>query len=146
MHVKNADASARMTRRDLIKTMGAAGGAVAMGVASTAIAEEAAESVAADASTVSGTFTGVGAGRGGAIVVRVTLDAGKITDIEVVSENETPNVGTRPIEQFPALIIENQSLEIEPISAATLSSVPSWLPCPTLSRRPALTRPRMPVR
>lgn len=123
MHVKNADASARMTRRGLIKTMGAAGGAVAMGVASTAIAEEAAGSAATDASAVSGTFTGVGAGRGGAIVVRVTLDAGKITDIEVVSENETPNVGTRPVEQFPALIIENQSLEIEPISAATLSSV-----------------------
>lgn len=70
----------------------------------------------------SATFTGIGEGRGGAIVVRVTVKDGLITNIETISENETPNVGTVPIEEFPSLIIKNQSLDIEAVAGATLSS------------------------
>lgn len=43
-----------------------------------------------------GDYYGVGQGRGGAIVVKVTVGQSSIDAIEVVSQNETYNTGSVP--------------------------------------------------
>ncbi len=71
---------------------------------------------------VPGEYYGVGSGRNGAIVVKVTLGENSIDAIEVVSESETHNTGSVPVELYPGLIVENQSLNVDFVSGATISS------------------------
>ena len=71
---------------------------------------------------VPGEYYGVGSGRNGAIVVKVTLGENSIDGIEVVSESETHNTGSVPVELYPGLIVENQSLNVDLVSGATISS------------------------
>ena len=49
-----------------------------------------AQAAKADASSVDGTYTGTGTGRNGDITLSVTIADGKITQIENVSNKETP--------------------------------------------------------
>lgn len=69
-----------------------------------------------------GVYYGVGEGRNGAIVLKVTLGANKIEAVEVVSEDETKNTGSVPVELYPELIVANQSLDLDLVSGATISS------------------------
>ncbi|HHY28346.1 MAG TPA: FAD-binding protein [Desulfitobacterium dehalogenans] len=71
---------------------------------------------------VPGDYFGVGNGRNGPIVVKVTLGENSIDAIKVVSERETYNTGSVPIKQYPDLIVENQTLELDIVSGATVSS------------------------
>jgi uncharacterized protein with FMN-binding domain len=50
------------------------------------------------------------------------VEAGEITEIEVLAQNETPGLGDDAIEEIAAKIIEEQSLEVDSISGATNSS------------------------
>ncbi len=70
-----------------------------------------------------GTYTGIGDGRNGPIVVQVDFSDDAIEDIRVYSHNETYNVGDIPIELYPELIVKNQSLAVDIVSGATISSV-----------------------
>jgi len=69
-----------------------------------------------------GTYYGVGEGRNGAIVLKVTLGADKIEAVEVVSEDETYNTGSVPVELYPELIVTNQTVNLDLVSGATISS------------------------
>lgn len=71
---------------------------------------------------VPGEYYGVGNGRNGAIVVKVTVGENSIDAIEVVSENETYNTGSVPCDLYPELIVANQSLNVDLVSGATISS------------------------
>ncbi|EHL03936.1 flavocytochrome c [Desulfitobacterium hafniense DP7] len=71
---------------------------------------------------VPGDYLGVGNGRNGSIVVKVTLGADSIDAIKVVSEKETYNTGSVPIKQYPDLIVQNQTLDLDVVSGATISS------------------------
>lgn len=71
---------------------------------------------------VPGEYYGVGDGRNGPIVVKVKVGTNTIDAVEVVSEKETYNTGSIPLEQYPDLIVENQTLELDVISGATISS------------------------
>ncbi len=96
-----------------------AAGIMALSVipANMAVAES--ESEAATAGTV---CEGTAEGRNGEIKVSVTLDENAaITDITTTAE-ETPGVGDVAIEQLTAQIIENQSIALDAVSGATLSS------------------------
>lgn len=73
--------------------------------------------------SASGAYTGVGYGRHGAIVVKVDLDDKTIKSIDVIHAGETPNVGSMVIEQYPSLMVENQSVNVDVISSATISSM-----------------------
>ncbi len=55
------------------------------------------------------------------LTVRVTFDADSIVDIEIDNE-ETEGIGSVAVEELPAEIIAKQSLAIDGISGATLSS------------------------
>ena len=76
----------------------------------------------AKAGIVPGDYYGVGDGRNGAIVVKVTMGADSIDAIEVISESETYNTGSAPIELYPELIVKNQSLEVDAVAGATITS------------------------
>ncbi|CDX02925.1 Fumarate reductase-like flavoprotein [Desulfitobacterium hafniense] len=71
---------------------------------------------------VPGDYLGVGNGRNGSIVVKVTLGADSIDAVKVVSEKETYNTGSVPIKQYPDLIVQNQTLDLDVVSGATISS------------------------
>ena len=69
-----------------------------------------------------GDYYGVGQGRGGAIVVKVTVGQSSIDAIEVVSQNETYNTGSVPLAAYPELIVANQTLNVDMMSGATITS------------------------
>ncbi|SHN75146.1 FMN-binding protein [Desulfitobacterium chlororespirans] len=54
--------------------------------------------------------------------VSVTVQGGKIAEVAVVENQETPGVGSMAIEALPAKIVEAQSTEVEAVSGASLSS------------------------
>ncbi len=67
-------------------------------------------------------FTGEGNGRGGTLTVEMTVDDGVITDLSVVSHSETAGICEPAIEQVTAAIVENQTLAVDIVSGATLTS------------------------
>ena len=69
-----------------------------------------------------GVYTGVGVGKDGDISVCVTFEGGKIASVEVVEHNETPGVCEPAIERIPAAIVENQSVAVDVVTGATLTS------------------------
>lgn len=65
-------------------------------------------------------------GMKGEMVVDVTFDEKSITDVKVASHNETYGIGygmdTTPIETIPGKIVETQSLDVDTVTGATLTS------------------------
>ncbi len=94
--------------------------AVALALCSTlgssCLAEQAAPAYTA------GTYTGTGSGRGGELTVEVTFSEDRIEDIKVLSHNETGMLSNAAFERIPADIVEQQSLNIDTVSGATLTS------------------------
>ena len=68
------------------------------------------------------TATGAGRGMGGDVVVEVVAGAATIYSITVVEHNETPGIGTPAIDELPAAIVEAQSLLVDGVAGATLTS------------------------
>ncbi len=60
---------------------------------------------------------------GGPIWVKVTTAGDAIASVEVLYNNETPNVGSKAIEQMPGRIVEAQSIEVDNVTGATSTSV-----------------------
>lgn len=82
------------------------------------------------------TYHGTAMGYNDLINVDVTLDDGKILDVEVVSHSETPGIGGElkdidgklisnggeaPITLIPRLMVENQSINIDTVTGATVT-------------------------
>ncbi len=59
---------------------------------------------------------------GGDLHVKVTLDNGKITKVEVLDNKETPGIGTKAIEAIPDAIVKANSVEVDNVSTATITS------------------------
>lgn len=78
--------------------------------------------LSAGADFADGTFTGTGAGLMGDIAVSVTVEGGKIAQIDVLSHSETAGVSDPAFESVPAAIIEAQSLEVDVAAGATYTS------------------------
>lgn len=74
------------------------------------------------AALINGSFEGTAAGMQGPVTVNITVEDSKITDIEFLQNSETPHVVKVAVERIPAQIIENQSLAIETVTGATLTS------------------------
>lgn len=69
-----------------------------------------------------GTYQGTGEGKGGDIVVEVTVDGGKIQEVEVVEHDETEGFCEEPIDKVPKQIIANNEPKADIVSGATLTS------------------------
>ena len=74
------------------------------------------------ASYTAGTYTGKAVGMKGEIVLDVTFDETSITEIKVVSHQETPGISDAAFETVPASIIKHQSLGVDTVAGATVSS------------------------
>ena len=68
------------------------------------------------------TLTGSADGRNGPIEVEVTATADKIYSITVLKHVETDGIGSIAVQQLPGQIYETQSLMVDSISGATVSS------------------------
>ncbi|MEC4294330.1 FAD-dependent oxidoreductase [Adlercreutzia shanghongiae] len=60
---------------------------------------------------------------GNELAVKVTVDGGKITAIDIVQQQETAGIGSKALEALPALMIEAQSAEVDAVAGATITSV-----------------------
>ncbi len=78
----------------------------------------AALSFAETATTVTG--TGTANGYGGEISVTVTLDGDQIVAVEMTGKDETPGIGSKILEEYPALFVENNGL-VDAYSGATFA-------------------------
>lgn len=68
------------------------------------------------------TAEGTGVGKHGDMTVAVTFDAGKITDIKVVSEKENPILAKKVYTDLKSDIIASNSVDLDVISGATFTS------------------------
>ena len=66
--------------------------------------------------------TGEAEGYGGTLKVSVTINGTDITDVKVTEHNETQGVGTRAIDALPGAIEEADSVDVDSISGATVTS------------------------
>ena len=91
--------------------------------ATTAAAAAAAESEDAAGEFEAGVYEGTAAGFGGDVTAQVTIDAsGKITDLKVTGDGETPSVGGAAIEPMAEAILAAGSVEVDGVSGATITS------------------------
>lgn len=66
--------------------------------------------------------TGEAEGYGGTIKVTVTRTGEDITSVKVTEHHETQGVGSRAIDALPALIAEADSIDVDGVSGATVTS------------------------
>ncbi|HWP81015.1 MAG TPA: FMN-binding protein [Candidatus Acidoferrum sp.] len=63
---------------------------------------------------------------GGPLTVKVTVDAGKIAKVEVISHKETDGIGTGPIDSMPAAFVGCETADdvaaVDGVSGATITS------------------------
>lgn len=77
----------------------------------------------ADANFKAGTYTGEAEGKDGKIKVEVTVnDDSRIADIKIVSQSETGGLGDAALEKVKNQIISDQTLAVDAVSGASLSS------------------------
>ena len=70
-----------------------------------------------------GTYAGTSSGYSSGLKVEVTISNGQISDVQVVSHNETPGFCERAIETVPSEIVSLQSTNVDTVSGATYTSV-----------------------
>lgn len=71
---------------------------------------------------VSGTFTGTAQGNGGDVTVTITLKDSKITDVKAEGKDETAGIGTKPLEQMPAEMVDGNTINVDTVASATITS------------------------
>lgn len=69
-----------------------------------------------------GTYTATRCGINGPIEVSVTISGGNISDVTVGANKETEGFGTVAIDQMPAAIVAANSLDVDTVTGATLTS------------------------
>lgn len=61
-------------------------------------------------------------GDGGPVQVEVKFSSDKIESVKVIDHDETDGIGSEAIDKLPDAIVEGQTLDVEAISGATLTS------------------------
>ena len=88
----------------------------ACGGNTTAATTEAATTAAATS------YTGTAQGMGGEVSVTLTIENGVITDCVAVGDKETDGIGSVVIAQFPAQVVEGNTINLDAVSGATITS------------------------
>lgn len=76
----------------------------------------------ADPAYKAGTYTGTAAGRNGEVNVEVTFSDTKIESIKVTNHSETEGISDAAINNIPEEVVKAQSLAVDTISGATITS------------------------
>ena len=108
---------AEVSRRQFVAGA-AACGAMALG-AGVALADEAADEAAAAPAVAT---VGSSVGKNGHLEVEVVTNAGAIERINVLYSHESPGIGDVCMEKLTKLIVDNQTLNVDVVAGATLSS------------------------
>jgi uncharacterized protein with FMN-binding domain len=66
--------------------------------------------------------TGRSVGKNGDVVVEVVSDRAKIHEVTVTEQHETPGVGTVAVEWMPGRIVEANSVDVDAVTGATVTS------------------------
>ena len=103
------------SRRNFLRKGLAAGATVAAAAAAPALA-------APKGLYTPGTYSAKAAGIGGDVVVTMTFDANKITDIVIDAANETPGIGQAAVPKLREFLLKAQSAQIDNVSGATITS------------------------
>lgn len=74
------------------------------------------------AAMADGTYTGVGQGKNGDVTVELQVTGGKLVAVRVVKHVETPGISDAAMTQFPQRVVDAQSLNVDAVSGATLTS------------------------
>ena len=69
-----------------------------------------------------GTYIGEGDGMGGKVKVSVTVDKDSILEVKVLENDETKGIGDAAIDKIPAKIVEGQTLSVDAVTGATITS------------------------
>ena len=77
---------------------------------------------AADIPADAMTLTGTADGRNGPVSVELVATADKIYQIKVTEQSETDGIGTVAVDELPGRIYEAQSLDVDAVSGATITS------------------------
>ena len=67
-------------------------------------------------------FIGVGDGIGGDLIVKVTMDGEVMGAIDILYNNETPNIGSKAIATLVPRMLEEQQTVVDTCTGATLTS------------------------
>lgn len=112
-----------VSRRNFVQGAAVAGAGIASGIAlqagTPAYAEEAA---AAGGSYTPGTYTATTRGNGGSVTVTVEVDATSILSLAAEGEQETVGIGTTALAEVPPRIVEANSVEVDGVAGATVTS------------------------
>ncbi|MDD6259209.1 MAG: FAD-dependent oxidoreductase, partial [Erysipelotrichaceae bacterium] len=73
-------------------------------------------------SSLEGTYIGTAKGNGGDVTVTLTLSNGEITDVKAEGPGETKDIGTKALEQLPGEIVDANSVNVDGVSGATITS------------------------
>ena len=76
----------------------------------------------AAAAMADGTYTGVDQGKNGDVTVELQVTGGKLAAVRVVKHVETPGISDAAMTQFPQRVVDAQSLNVDAVSGATLTS------------------------
>lgn len=69
-----------------------------------------------------GSYTGAEEGFGGKIFATVTVSDKEILSVELKGDDETPGLGTRALDELPAVILDKQTARVDAIAGATVTS------------------------
>ena len=89
----------------------------------TTLAVLTAAAIAGSAYAADGTFRGTAMGHNDEVIVDVTIEKDRITDIKIVQTFETPAVAEKPLAWIPETVVKNQTLKVDRVSGATFSSL-----------------------
>ncbi len=67
-------------------------------------------------------YTGKAAGNNGELSVRVDVEDGRITEVEVLEHKESDGIADLPLERIPQDIVKYQSLMVDTVAGATMTS------------------------
>ena len=90
--------------------------------ASTSSETQATDTPSTTSSYTAGTYTSTQIGMGGSFDINVTFSDDAIESIDVGDNNETLMVGTEAIRILSQRIVDNQSLDVDAVTGATVSS------------------------
>lgn len=114
--------SNEISRRSFLKGLGAVAGVAAVTGIAGCVSTNEQSGKASSGKYTPGTYTATEKGIASDITVTMTFDESSITDVQIDAAGETPDIGGKAAEDLAKQIKEKQSLEVDVISGATVSS------------------------
>ena len=74
------------------------------------------------AAPAAASYTGTAQGMGGEVSVTLTIENGVITDCVATGDKETDGIGSVVIAQFPTQVVEGNTINLDAVSGATITS------------------------